>query len=234
MANDRTRQVWDLPVRVFHWALVVLVTLLWLTGEFGGFDISGEYPLVGYLYLSNMDVHALLGQGVLVLVVFRILWGLFGSSTARFSGFVRGPATVFRELRALLRGDVPESLGHNPLGALMVLALLALLGFQAVSGLFAQDDLFFSGPLAATVSSDTSKTLTSLHKQSFSVLQVLILLHVVAVLYYLVRGRNLISAMFSGTKKHHGDTAQVTMAPWWRALICFGASLGGVYWVVNF
>jgi len=233
MVQDPVRQVWDLPVRLFHWSLVVLVTLLWISGEFGGFDISGDYPLLGSIYLSNMDVHGLLGQGVLVLVVFRILWGLLGSSTARFSSFLRGPGKVIQEGCALLRGKVPESLGHNPLGALMVLTLLGLLGFQAVSGLFAEDDFFFSGPLANRVTSDTSELLTRLHKQVFPVLQVLVLVHIAAVLYYQSRGRNLIGAMFTGKKKLRVSSEKVVLASWWRAAMCFAASIGAVCWLVS-
>jgi len=234
MTKPARQKVWDLPVRLFHWSLVIVVTLLWISGEFGGLDISGEIPVVGFVYLSNMDIHALLGQAVLVLVLFRILWGLVGSSTAKFSSFLSGPSRVFAELCSFLRGKTPQSLGHNALGGLMVVALLAVLAFQAVSGLFSADDFFFSGPLASLVSSDTSDRLTGLHKQSFSLLQVLIVLHIAAIFYYLVRGHNLVGPMLSGRKKMVAENREVAIAPWWRAMICFLVSLGGVYWLVNF
>lgn len=232
--NTLSRQrVWDLPVRLFHWSLVILVALLWATGEFGGFDLTFSLPGKGSVYLSNMDVHELLGQGVLTLVVFRILWGVWGSATARFAGFVRGPAQVLGEIRSLMHGQVPETHGHNPLGALMVVAVLATLLFQGVTGLFSADDLFFEGPLANLVSDDTSEFLTGLHHQSFSLLQILIVLHIGAVLYYLVRGRNLIAPMVTGKKAATDDNPEITFAPLWRAVISFGIALGAVYFLVN-
>ena len=117
-------RVWDLPTRLFHWSLLVLVVVLWATGEFGGFDISTSVPGFGDVYLANMDIHAMAGQGVFVLVIFRLLWGVWGSTTAQFRHFVRGPGAVMAEARAAIRGRDRDMAGHNPLGALMVLALL--------------------------------------------------------------------------------------------------------------
>lgn len=240
MKSYSPQRVWDLPVRLFHWALVILVTLLWISGEFGGLDITLPVPeaLFGRtsLYLTNMDIHALLGQAVLVLVLFRILWGFWGSTTARFSSFLRGAPRIKAEVCELAKGRVPETRGHNPVGALMVVALLALLLAQGLTGLFSADDFFFEGPLVHLVSSSTSAALSERHEQFFSLLQVLILIHIAAVLYYLCRGRNLIGAMITG-KKHGsllGEEGEpLVFASWWRGVISFAVAAVAIYFLVN-
>ena len=120
--------VWDWPTRAFHWAIVLIVPAMWATHK-----------------LERMDVHILLGQAMLGLVLFRLIWGLIGSSTARFSGFVRGPRAVAR----YLAGRGGTVFGHNPLGGWSVLAMLPLLAVQVGLGLFATDeDGLVSGPLS--------------------------------------------------------------------------------------
>lgn len=223
-------RVWDLPTRLFHWTLVALVALLWVSGEFGGLDLTLSLPGKRVLYLSNMDVHALAGQGVFVLLVFRLLWGLWGSTTARFAHFVSGPRAVWAELRALLAGRVPDAVGHNPLGALSILAMLALLAVQVGTGLFARDDFFFEGPLAHRVTEETSERLTGLHHENFEILQALILLHVGAVLYYWARGRNLVVPMITGRKVDLPPqaAAQIRLASPWRALVTLALAMGAL------
>ena len=173
-------RVWDLPIRLFHWLLVILVAVSWLSAE-----------------ERRMDIHLLSGLGVLGLVVFRLLWGLFGSSTARFAAFVRGPRAVI----AYLRGQGGEKrAGHHPLGALSVVALLGLLAVQAGTGLFASDtDGLDYGPLNFLVGYGTAETLTDIHETAFDLLSVLIGLHLLAVAFCLVaRRRNLIRPMITG------------------------------------
>lgn len=173
-------RVWDLPIRLFHWLLVILVAVSWLSAE-----------------ERRMDIHLLSGLGVLGLVVFRLLWGLFGSSTARFASFVRGPGAVI----AYLRGQGGEKrAGHNPLGALSVLALLGLLAVQVGTGLFASDtDGLDYGPLNFLVSYDLAETLSDIHETTFDLLTVLIVLHLAAIAFYLVmRRRNLVRPMVIG------------------------------------
>lgn len=240
MKPSSPQRVWDLPVRLFHWGLVILVTLSWISGEFGGLDISLAVPerLFGKtsLYITNMDVHAFLGQAVLILVLFRILWGFWGSTTARFASFVRGVPAIKAEIFALFKGRVPETRGHNPVGALMVVALLALLAAQVVTGLFSADDFFFEGPLVPLVSSETSELLSRLHEQIFGFLQLLILLHIVAVFYYLLRGQNLIKAMVTGKKPVVAELEKArgaVFAPWWKALATFAVAAIAVYFMVN-
>ncbi len=220
------QKIWDLPVRLFHWTLVLLVLLLWLTGEFGGFDVTLPLPGKGDTYFSNMDVHALAGQGVFILVFFRIFWGIWGSTTARFGHFVRHPVTVVRELIAMVRGRIHHSVGHNPAGGAMIVILLLLLAAQSITGMFSVDDFFFEGPLAHLVSGDTSESLSEIHHLLFSGLQVLIVVHILAVFYHLVRGHNLIGAMFTGKRPVPQPAAQLKFSSIWLALISLGLSTG--------
>ncbi|MEW5727527.1 MAG: cytochrome b/b6 domain-containing protein [Pseudomonadota bacterium] len=178
--SGRTRvvKVWDLPVRLFHWGLVALVAALWASGEFG-----------------KLDIHMQLGAGALALVLFRLGWGIAGSRTARFADFVRGPATIV----AHLRGAVPCRVGHNPLGALSVVLLLALVLAQAASGLFTSDDIFTEGPLARFASADTVSLLSTVHRAGFKLLLAAIGLHLAAIVFYrLVKRENLVTPMITG------------------------------------
>lgn len=210
--------VWDLPTRAFHWLLVALIGLLWATGEIGGLGINWEMPWGGTLFLGNLEVHMLAGEAVLALVLFRLMWGVIGSATARFSQFVRGPGAVIAYLKAVARGETPLFTGHNPAGAVMILVLLTALVVQVMLGLFANDDIFTEGPLAHLVSKGTSDTLTALHGTLFNVLLVLVALHVSAALYYAVRGKNLVWPMITGrTPRAHlpsGDAPRLVPA-WW-------------------
>jgi cytochrome b len=178
---DRVR-VWDLPTRLFHWTLVALVSASVLTAKLGG------------LWL---DWHMRSGYAILALLVFRLLWGVAGDRYARFAAFVRGPRTVLAYLRGLHDGGA----GHNPLGALSVLALLAAMLLQAVTGLFANDAIFSEGPLAKLVSGASSDRMTRIHRFNEWVLYGLISLHLAAVAYHeWVRGRPTIRPMISGDR----------------------------------
>lgn len=181
----KTREVtvWDLPTRLFHWALVALVILSLYTGFVGG--------------LREMELHMLSGQAILALVAFRLIWGFIGGTHARFADFVKGPGAVLD----YLRGRSPETLGHNPAGALSVLGLLGLLALQAATGLFANDDIFTEGPLMKYVSKDTSDFLTFVHHTSVNLLVVLIVLHLGAIAFYLrVKKTNLVRPMVTGRR----------------------------------
>lgn len=184
--DDARKLVWDLPVRVFHWALVVCVAGSWITHELG---------------TQWFEWHERLGYATLVLVCFRIAWGFVGPTHARFSSFLRGPAAVARYARGLGKRDGHTTAGHNPLGGLAVVAMLGLLLFQATTGLFANDEILSAGPLYGHVSDQTSDRLTGLHKKSFDLLLVLVGLHVAAVLFYLLWKRvDLVRPMFTGRK----------------------------------
>jgi cytochrome b len=171
--------VWDLPVRLFHWSIVLLIGLSWWSAE-QSFD----------------RVHFWSGHFLLFLLVFRVLWGFAGSSTARFATFVRGPAAVV----AYLRDGADGQAGHSPIGALSVLAMLLALLVQISSGLIQIDeDDFVEGPLAGLVSYDTAALAHDVHEWSFKLLLGLIALHLAAIAYYrLAWGRSLIRPMVTG------------------------------------
>ena len=180
-ASD-SRLVWDLPVRVTHWALVLAVAGCWATH---------------YAGVEWFTWHRRLGYTVLVLVAFRIVWGFVGTRHARFGSFVRGP----RMLLAYLRERGPATIGHNPLGALSVIALLALLLLQAATGLFANDEIMNMGPFYGWIAPELSNRITSLHRASSEWQLVLIGLHVAAVAFYVrVRRQPLVNAMITGRK----------------------------------
>ncbi len=177
----REVRVWDLPLRLFHWLLALAVTGALVSGQIGG---------------NLMVWHGRLGVLVAGLLGFRLAWGLVGSTHARFASFVRGPAAI----RAYLQGTW-HGLGHNPLGALSVLGMLAALGLQTASGLFGNDDIAFQGPLYPLVSKDTSDWVTGLHRKGFWLILLLITTHLAAIVFYLkMRGDNLIHPMITGRK----------------------------------
>lgn len=181
----QTVKVWDLPTRLFHWTLVALMIAQWLTAENS----------------DTMNYHIWGGYAVLTLVLFRLIWGFVGSDTVRFRDFVRGPGAAIAYVQALLRGETPLYLGHNPMGGWSILAMLALLLVQAGTGLFANDDITVEGPLYGWVSKSTSDWLTSVHQFNFNLLLAVIAVHIAAVLFYLfVKRENLVHPMLSGRK----------------------------------
>ena len=180
-------KVWDLPVRIFHWLLVALLLFQWVSGQVGD---------------ELMVWHAWCGYAVLVLVIFRILWGFLGGTHARFASFIAGPAAAYRFARRLFSREAVPQLGHNPLGGWMVMAMIASLALQAITGLFANDGLAVEGPLARLVSLDTSNRLAEVHRWNFNVLLGLSAVHTAAVLFHwLVKREDLILAMFTGVKR---------------------------------
>ena len=213
------QRVWDLPVRLFHWSLVVLVTLSWVSVENG-----------------YMRVHVWSGLTLLTLLLARIAWGFIGSTTARFSDFARGPRHAMTYLRAIARGDHPQHLGHNPAGGWMVLLLLAALLAQAVTGLFANDGVRFNAPLSALISLGASDRLTRLHGTIFNAILVLVWMHVVAVMYYrFVRGENLIAAMITGMRPIEGSATHKGLKfvrhRW--ALLSLAIAAALVWWIAR-
>ncbi|MDB5724488.1 MAG: Ni/Fe-hydrogenase 1 b-type cytochrome subunit [Novosphingobium sp.] len=209
-------KLWDLPVRVVHWSFVLLLPGLWWTANKG-----------------DIDTHLKLGTIMLTLVVFRILWGLFGSSTARFATFVRGPVVVARYVRGLFGKEGQPIVGHNPLGALSVVALLLLLAAQVGFGLVAQDtDGLYSGPLNYLVSYDTAEAARSWHELGFNVILAVVAIHVLAIGFYLVFKRdNLVMPMVTGRKRYNAAVATPAMAPLWRLALCLVVALGAGWWV---
>lgn len=213
-AADSRVAVWDLPVRLFHWTLATLIGFSWWSAE-----------------NDRIQWHVWSGLAVLTLVVFRLLWGIFGSSTARFANFVRGPRAVSDYLR---HQEEWKPVGHTPLGALSVIALLGVTLAQAAVGLVLSDeDGLVSGPLNALVSFDVAEAAHEVHELLFNILLALIALHVAAIVFYrLVRGKKLAGAMISGRTMAARGTEPMARGRWWVALLCLVAALAFVRWIV--
>lgn len=203
-------RVWDIPTRLVHWLLVICFAVSWITAEQG-----------------NMDYHRYSGYVLFGLLLFRLFWGVVGSSTARFAQFVHGPGTVLQYLRSgnLPTHDEGVHAGHNPLGALSVVLLLTLLVSQVVLGMFAVDvDGLESGPWSIHVSFETGRWCAAWHARVFTLLQIVVALHLAAIVFHLlVKRTNLIRPMLTGKKHWHGTAPvrHVTFSPWWLAW--FGA-----------
>lgn len=211
--------VWDLPVRLFHWLLVAAVVFAWWSAQEGG---------------MMLQYHMWCGYAILGLVLFRLGWGFMGSSYARFSSFLHGPRRVFATLGALLDERPLADPGHNPVAGWMVVALLVALAVQGGSGLFASDDLFNEGPLYGHVGKATSDLATSVHHANFTFLQVLVALHVAAIVWHRLRkGERLVRAMITGRKLLPAPAAPLVRVPPWRALVIASASAAIVAGIVN-
>ncbi|MDR2012209.1 MAG: cytochrome b/b6 domain-containing protein [Rhodanobacter sp.] len=212
-----TIRVWDLPTRFFHWLLVLLIALLYLSGEFG---------------LLPMQWHAWLGYATLALVMFRVLWGFTGSQTSRFENFVYGPRMVLRYVIDSLRGRWVRVPGHNPLGGWSVLLLLMTVMVQTISGLFSSDDMSEEGLFAAYVSNATVKLMTRIHHLGHIVLLALIVTHIAAVLLYLlVRKDNLVRPMLSG-RAYFENAPSLRFVSAWLAFVLLALSAGVVWALV--
>jgi cytochrome b len=214
--------VWDVPVRAFHWTLVALIVISSITAQIGG---------------NAMQIHEWSGFTILTLVLFRLLWGVLGSTHARFKAFVRGPGAVWDYAKSLLHGRPVFHVGHNPLGGWMILALLGSLLVQAGTGLFANDDIMIEGPLAKHVSKEISDLLSKLHETNFKLLLALIFLHVAAALYYLVARRdNLIKSMVTGNKSiPEVENVHATRGgPVWLAVLLLALCACMVYALVHY
>lgn len=211
-------RVWDLPVRLFHWVLVVLIAVSVVTQQIGG---------------NAMEWHFRSGYAALSLVVFRILWGLVGTRYARFSSFIHSPSTVI----AFVRGAREHHLGHNPLGGLSVFTLLGVVLLQAVSGLFANDDIANEGPLVKFVSKEVSDNITWFHKAvSINLLYAFIGLHIVAIAYYyMLKKQNLVKPMITGDHVAPFDAPHAEDSPKMRlrAALIFLLCAAGVYLLIK-
>ena len=203
--------LWDLPIRLFHWMLAALILFSWWTVK-----------------NHHTDWHIWSGCGILTLLIFRLLWGFVGSSTARWASFVRGPRAVADYLRGRWTG-----IGHTPLGALSVVALLAAVAVQVGLGLFSEDkDGLYFGPLSRLVSTDTSDRIRDLHETWFKVVLGLIVLHVAAIIFYRFRGRHLTKPMITGRAELDPAAAPMKPGKWWLALICLAAGIGITRWII--
>lgn len=209
----RRGPIWDVPLRLFHWLLVLLIGGAWYTAENG-----------------LLDWHQRIGMMILLLMLFRIIWGFIGGSTARFSTFASGPSRIMAYLKD---GKGWRGIGHNPLGSLSVFALILVVCLQVSLGLFATDnDGLMEGPLAHFISIETSEQLTDLHESLFNVMLALIALHIAAILYYLVRGKNLVGPMVGGKGPLPDGAEPMARAPMWAAPVALVIAwvISGVIW----
>ncbi len=221
--RDQGRRVWDLPVRCTHWLLVIVLCGSWITGGLSG---------------SAFKWHEFFGCTVLVLVSFRLLWGFFGTRHARFAGFLRGPRELVRYARTVAsRATYRPSVGHNPIGGWVVLAMLLLLLAQGLTGLFANDGVIDTGPLFGWITTSFSDSLTKMHHLVFHLLQAIAALHIIAAALYLyLRHDNLVLPMLTGRKPSDvvPEAQQIGGSRLWLALIIvalLAGALGLVIWL---
>ncbi len=216
-ASTRSVTVWDLPTRLFHWALVLLVLTSW-----------------GSVQLNWMGLHFLSGYSIAALLLFRLGWGFIGSDTARFAKFLRGPSAAFRHLAELPRREPDHEVGHNAAGGWMVCVMLLLLLVQVGTGLSANDDVMLEGPLAKYAGKALSDRLSVIHSFNFNLIEAAILLHVAAILTYAVLKRhNLVRPMVTGRKWLPADFAPPALAHPLRAVALLAAAVAVVALAVN-
>lgn len=211
-------RIWDLPTRLFHWLLACAILALVVTAKLGG---------------NAMNWHLILGQVVLALLIFRLLWGLVGGRWSRFVHFVHAPSALLRHLRG--QGSAQEAAGHSPLGALSVFAMLAVLIAQVASGLLSDDEIAFSGPLTRFVSGDVVATATNYHAHwGQYLIYALVGLHLLAIVGYSLRRKGLAKAMVTGDKQLPSPVPPARDTAATRALAAVLAVLAsGLAWWVN-
>ncbi len=209
--SERGVRVWDLSVRLTHWLIAVLVGFSWWSAK-----------------ANHLPWHRLSGDLILGLLLFRLIWGVVGSQTARFSEFVRGPAAIMR----YVRGGGFAGNGHNPLGALSVIALIATLSLQVGLGLFSVDeDGLEPGPLSKFVDFDTGRAIAHLHHMVFNVLLALVGAHLIAIAIYELRRKRLLLPMITGRVDAAESTSAPRFAPAWLA-IAIAAIAGAIAWLI--
>jgi cytochrome b len=216
----RAVRVWDLPLRLFHWTLVALVLLSWASRE-----------------LDLMELHRNSGYGILALVLFRVIWGFAGTRHARFADFVRAPSAMRAYIRETARGGVQRFLGHNPAGGWSVVAMLACLAVQAVTGLFLTDDVLFDAPFHGVLSEKTTHALKRLHDANFTVLLILVGLHLTAIAFYrFVKREDLVRPMLTGVKwvPMASQAEEPPPVGWWRAPVALAIAAGLVAGALSF
>ena len=207
-ARGRTVLVWDVYTRLFHWLTVVLVAAAYVTWR-----------------LNWMDWHALAGEALLALLLFRLGWGFVGSETARFARFLASPRATAAHLARLFRREADEEISHNPAGGWMVLVLLALLLGETLTGVVVSNDVADVGPLTDVMPAKVANLLTDLHAALWDALLAAIALHVTAIaLYALAKGHHLLPPMFTGRKRLPGQSAPPRRASFARAALVLTSS----------
>ena len=221
-------RVWDWPTRAFHWSLVLAIASAWVSAEFAG--RIGD---------PTLKWHRWNGYAILVLLVFRLIWGVVGSSTSRIGGFFHSPSAMIGYGLGLVRGRTVHYLGHNPLGSLMILLLIAAVATQAVLGLYTlEHNEITAGPLKRTISDELTERVSWLHVRGFNVILALASVHIlVNSLYGLVKRDPLVRAMVTGRKpaRPYVDAAEMQPAGnlALRAVLSFTASIVIVFGTIT-
>lgn len=198
--------VWDLPIRLFHWLVVLLVPAAYVTQQ-----------------LDWMDTHARVGEVLLALLIFRLLWGVLGSDTARFRRFLAPPGAALRHLAHLFRPAPDLAVGHNAAGGWSIVLLLFLLLGETLTGLYVNNDVADEGPLTERVPVPITNAITALHAWLWYALLAAIALHLLAIATYaLAKGQNLVGPMLTGRKTLPADTPTPRRAPVWWAVLLLG------------
>lgn len=216
--------VWDIPTRLFHWLLVATLVFQYASAEW--FD-------------DMIQWHSYGGYFCLGLIIFRVLWGIIGSHYARFSQFVVSPKSVAKYLmnNKYKTESKHESLGHNPLGAYSVIAMLSIILTQALSGLFISDNIFTDGPYYGVLSDKWQNIVEFIHRNTFNLIIAFVVLHLAAIIFYkLVKKQALVAAMFNGKKTLIGENIDsklpVIRNRWWLFFVSAGIAALAVYLLV--
>lgn len=208
--------VWDLPLRLFHWLFGISIIAAWISIELG-----------------REQIHMYLGYFILGLLTFRLIWGIIGTRHALFWQFIPSPKKLFAYLPGLFKRDSAESVGHNPIGSLMVILMFVLVGTQAITGLFTQGEIW-AGPYSSAVEKSTSKDLEAIHHTLFDYILIAIGIHVFAAFFYLFyKKQNLIWPMITGKKKSEVVPAGegIPHSRLWIALALLAVVSGFIYWL---
>ena len=213
------RLVWDLPLRLFHWLLVASIVASYVTAKF----------------IDDRQWHFYVGYCTIGLLVFRILWGFFGPRHARFTNFIRSPSAAWLYLKGMSHKGTTPSIGHNPVGGMMVLLMLVLLAIQAGTGLFTTDAIIWAGPYNPSVSESTASFLSSVHYWNFNLILAVVGLHVAAILFYaFYKNQNLVVPMLHGHKPAAlvPEHEAISSSQLFRALVVSLVAAGFVYWLL--
>lgn len=213
----KTILVWDWPIRVCHWSMVLLFT---------GLIVTGRYQRDFFEY------HFYFGYALSAVIIFRVIYGFYGSRYAKFSQFLKGPKAIYCYAISILKRRPKISFGHNPVGACMVIGLLLALTFQWVSGLFTSDDVFWFGPLTDYVSYDWLDRMSFIHHTLPNILLALVGVHIVAVLYHeFCLKERLIKAMLNGKKTTKAVSNQTVKSPRWGVIFALFIGLSWLVWL---
>jgi cytochrome b len=217
-SRDRRVPIWDLATRLFHWLVVALIAAAYVTWR-----------------LNWMEWHARIGEAVLALVLFRLLWGFFGSDSARFGSFLASPGRAARHLATFLKREPDRQVGHNPAGGWMVLLFIGLMLGETLSGLYVMNDVADEGPLTEVTPARIADAITALHGLLWDALLAAVALHLAAILLYAVAKRqNLVRPMISGWKTLPASVPAPRLAGSLRALVLLGVSAAAAAALVRY